>query len=98
MQLPKYLPRSVAPHRAQVEHGLRARLGPAHPGWFHAIFHQMSTGTFDASRANRPALGAVLVIVHKRVVAPIIADRTLYGLPLGRRACRIVEGVKYIVH
>lgn len=91
---PIRLPRSVEPHRAQVEHGLRAGCGPAHPGWFQAIVHQMPTGPFDDSRANRPALCPGFVVVPRWAVAPIRADRTSYGLPWGRRA-RGSAGVRF---
>ena len=90
MKLPIAIPMPIESHGPQVEHRLCPGFRPAHPGLLHAIFHQMPTGAFDDPRANRPALGEVLVVAHIRAVAPVVADRAPDGLPLGRRAHGIV--------
>lgn len=52
----------VEPHGPQIEHCLHTGFGPAHPGLFQAISHQICIGSFDDSRANRLVLGQALVV------------------------------------
>jgi hypothetical protein len=71
----------IEPHRAPVEHRLRAAWGPAHPRLFHAIFHEVPTGAFHHTRPNRPTACQVRIIAHVRPVPSVVAHRPLDRLP-----------------
>jgi hypothetical protein len=91
MRLPIALPMRIAPHGSQIEPRLCPGFRPTHPGWFHAIFHQMPTGARNDPYTNRPALGQVPIVAHIRPVAPVIADCMPDGLPLGGRLAGIAR-------
>lgn len=91
MKRPIAIPMRIEPHGSQIEHGLCPGFRPTHPGWLQAIFHQMPTGALDDPCTHRPALGQVLIVAPIRAVAPVRADRTPDGWPLGRRPAGIVR-------
>src|SRR5882724_5025290 len=85
MKLPIRLPMAIEAYRPQVEYSLRARVGPAHAGWLHAIFDEMSTGPFDDACPNWPAARQVLVVAHVRPIPSVVAHRPPHRLPLQPR-------------
>ena len=52
--------------RSNIQDGLGAFDGPSHPISFHAVFHQMTAGTFDHSGRNRIAGCQVFVVLQHR--------------------------------
>src|SRR6266542_6552368 len=85
MKLPIRIPITVDAHSAQIEHRLGAVLRPAHARLLHAVFDQVAAGALDHACADWPALRQIVVVVHIRLVALIIADRALYGRALRLR-------------
>src|SRR4051812_42530508 len=74
---------------AEIEDGVSAVLGPAHPGLLHAVLDEVTAGALDHAGANRPAPRQVPVIVHVRSVASVVADGAGDGRLLDDRACRL---------
>jgi hypothetical protein len=85
MKLPIAIPMIVEAHGSQVEHGLRPGFRPTHAGRLQALLHQMPTGAFDNSSANRPAPCQVRIIAPIGAVALVVTDRAPYGLAWRRR-------------
>jgi hypothetical protein len=75
----------------EIEDRVSAILGPAHASLFHAVLDEVPTGTLDHTGANRPAPLQVLVLVHVRSVAAIVANRCGDGGALRSRPGRLVS-------
>ena len=85
MTLPIRLPVPIDPHGPQVKPRLGAGFGPAHSRLFHAVLHQVPTGSFHPPRPDRQAARQVVVVVHVRPVALVVAHRPPDRLPLRPR-------------
>ena len=88
MKLPIPLPVPIDPHCPQVTHRLGAGFGSAHSRLFHAVLHQVPTGSFHHPRPDRQAARQVVVVVHVWPVALVVAHRPPDRLPLRPRTRR----------
>ena len=48
----------------EVEHGDGAGFRPKHAGLFEALPHDVFTARFDNARADKPAVGAIALVIH----------------------------------
>ena len=81
---PEVIPVAVFHHGTLCQDRLGPRYGPSHPGVFHAIFDQGSTGTLDGARGDGISFFQIGRIVHHMAMILKIGDGLLDGLVLVR--------------
>ena len=64
---------------AQSQYGLGASQTPSCASYFHAIFYQMATGTFDDPGGDRHSLGKVAIVTKVGRIGGQVTSAGIYG-------------------
>ena len=62
-------PVPIGTNGTQMQHRLCPRHFPTHPGAFHAVLDDVTTGALDDSSCNRISAGQVLIVTHAMQIA-----------------------------